>query len=125
MTQRRYILTRSFTRPTIKYTEALSAHSPYFAALFAHPFAESQSRIVDVHLPCVAALEPTLFHLHTGRAPPLFDGKPGGVDADRFFGLLANAKYLLLDTLVQQCTDMLAELIKADCHQGKGWMGWG
>lgn len=100
-------------------TEALARHSLYFEALFAHPFSEAHTRIVEVNLPCPDALEPTLFHLYTGKAPePLPHGCRLSVSPDRFFGLLANAKYLLLDALTEQCTAFFTRLVEAGTHEG-------
>jgi hypothetical protein len=105
------------------YTEALSRHSPYFEALFAHPFTEARSRIVELNLPCVDALDATLFQLYTGQAPELLPhGARKGISADLFFGLLANAKFLLMDKLKEQCTDFLARQIKAGRHERTYYM---
>ena len=100
-------------------TEGLALHSPYFAALFSHPFTERESRVVELHLPCVEMLEATLYHLYTGAAPePLRHGGRESVVPDELFGLLANAKYLLLERLQEQCTDFLARMVKAGEYCG-------
>lgn len=40
------------------------------------------------------------------------------VAPDRFFGVLSNAKYFILERLTEQCWDVLAELIATNHHQG-------
>lgn len=101
------------------YAEALARHSPYFKALFAHPFSEAHTRVVALNLPCVDALEPTLYHLYTGKAPePLPHGGRLSVSPALLFGLLANAKYLLLDALTADCAAFLARLVEAGTHEG-------
>ena len=126
-----FILTRSSFLPstaniTYVHNRGLSRYSPYFSALFAHPFAEAQSRIVELHLPCPAMLAPTLYHLYTGKAPePLRRGGPESLGPDELFGLLANAKYLLLEQ--GYCVYFLARALKAGTHDGKrvGWWSGG
>ncbi len=87
-------------------TEALACHSPYFEALFAHPFTEARTRIVELNLPCIEMLEATLFHPYTGKEPPMSLVNPDSVRPDDFFGLLANAKFLMLEKLKDQCADI-------------------
>ena len=100
-------------------TEALARHSPYFEALFSHPFTEVQSRVVPLDLPCTDALDATLFQLYTGQAPDLLPhGGREGLKPGLFFGLLANAKYLLMEDMKRQCADFLAQRVEAGMHEG-------
>lgn len=108
-----------FPDPTV-YTETLSRHSPYFQAFLGPISSESNSRVVELNLPCPDALEPTLFHLSTGEAPDFFAGQErGSVSPALFFGLLANVTYLLLDALTEQCMAFLISRIRAGDHEGK------
>ena len=62
-------------------------------------------------------LEPTLSYFYKGQMPPLCDNRTSSVDPDHFFGLLSNAKYLILERPTEQCADVLGELIKDNHHQ--------
>ncbi len=80
---------------------------------------EAQSRVVELNLPCIDALDATLFQLYTGRAPELLPhAGVKGLIPDLFFGLLANAKFLLMDKVKEQCAEFLARQIRAGTHTG-------
>lgn len=61
-------------------------------------------------------LEPTLSYLYTGQLPLI--SRMTYDDPDHFFGLLSNAKYLILERLTEQCADVLGELIAINHQQG-------
>ena len=86
--------------------------SPFFQALFKPAFLESTTRIVEVDLPSVKMLEPTLLYLYAGAWPKASDH----LDPNNLFGLLLNAQYLLLDELVEHCCKLLIQLFfYSDC----------
>lgn len=100
-------------------TEGLRQHSDYFDALFKHDFVEARDRVVELNLPCVEMLEPTLFYLYTGQAPePLPHGGAESLTPELLFGLLSNAKFLLMDGLVRHCGDFVTRLVQGGRLEG-------
>ncbi len=80
---------------------------------------------MELNLPCAEMLEATLFHLYTGQAPePLPHGGHRSLTPDQLFGLLSNAKYLLIDGLVEHCGDFLIRLLQAAKHEGTRTACW-
>lgn len=74
---------------------------------------------MELNLPCVEMLEPTLFYLYTGQAPePLPHGGHESLTPELFFGLLSNAKFLLMDGLVQHCGAFVTRLVQGGRHEG-------
>ena len=71
-------------------------------------------RSVEVNLPAVDLLETTLHFLHTGDLPPV---AASNGDPDSFFGLLANAEYLMCEELTTACLDILDHHVRAGTHE--------
>jgi hypothetical protein len=67
------------------------------------PPAVARRRAIRLELPTPALLEPTLYCVYTGNLPPRFES----VEPELLYGLLANAKYLLCDSLVAACGETL------------------
>jgi hypothetical protein len=71
-------------------------------------------RTLRVELPCPELLESTLHFLYTGAL--LLPCMDKGMESDVLHGLLHNAKYVVCESLVNACTDIVYDRVKAGTH---------